>query len=65
MSLFTKFQDAIQSEDATKYGALYHDDFQFIRHQTGTSMNKTENCLHDREDVRFRSGKTRKSSLYL
>ena len=42
MSLFTKFQDAIQSEDATKYGALYHEDFQFIRHQTGTSMNKTE-----------------------
>lgn len=42
MSLFTKFQDAIQSEDATKYGALYHEDFQFIRHQTGSSMNKTE-----------------------
>ena len=42
MSLFTKFQAAIQSEDAQQYGALYHEDFQFIRHQTGSSMNKTE-----------------------
>ena len=42
MSLFTKFQSAIKSEDAKQYGALYHEDFQFIRHQTGGSMSKTE-----------------------
>lgn len=42
MSLFKKFQTAIQSKDTTKYAELYHDEYQFIRHQTGTSMNKTE-----------------------
>ena len=65
MSLFTKFQAAIQSENVQEYGALYHEDFQFIRHQTGNGMNKTEGRFHDREDVRNRSCQTREPSLHL
>lgn len=42
MSLFTKFQAAIQSENMEEYGALYHDNFEFVRHQTGTTMNRAE-----------------------
>lgn len=42
MSLFTQFQAAIQSENMQDYAALYHKDFEFVRHQSGTTMNRTE-----------------------
>ena len=42
MSLFTKIQTAIQSNNAEQLNDLYHDKFEFVRHQTGTSMNKNE-----------------------
>lgn len=42
MSIFKKSQDAIQSKDAQKFTELLDDDFEFVRHQTGTSMNKSD-----------------------
>ena len=45
MSLFTKFQAAIQSENMEEYGALYHDNFRFVRHEAGTTMNRAKFCM--------------------
>jgi len=42
MSVFETVQNAIATGDAKKYSDLYDDDFEFVRHQTGTSMNKAE-----------------------
>ena len=42
MSLFTKIQTAITSNDAKQLSDIYHKDFEFVRHQTGTSLNKDE-----------------------
>ncbi|MGC6536022.1 MAG: nuclear transport factor 2 family protein [Candidatus Puniceispirillaceae bacterium] len=42
MSLFEKTKDAMMSRDGAAMIACYHDDFEFVRHQTGTSMNKAE-----------------------
>ena len=42
MSVFQKLQTAIEAQDATQYKTIYHDDFQFGRHQTGSTMNREE-----------------------
>ena len=42
MSVFEKTHEAIESNNAQMLSDLYDDDFEFVRHQTGTSMNKTE-----------------------
>ena len=42
MSVFKKAHEAIKSYNAQMLSDLYDDDFEFIRHQTGTSMNKAE-----------------------
>ena len=42
MSIFEKLQDAIRNRDARTYSDLLDDDFEFVRHQSGTSMNKSE-----------------------
>ena len=42
MSVFEKAHEAIKSNNAQMLSDLYDDDFEFIRHQTGTSMNKAE-----------------------
>ena len=42
MSVFEKAHEAIKSNNAQMFSDLYDDDFEFIRHQTGTSMNKSE-----------------------
>ena len=42
MSLFAKWSAALQARDAEGLNACLHDDYTFIRHQTGTSMNKAE-----------------------
>jgi hypothetical protein len=33
---------AIEERDATHYTEILHDDYEFVRHQTGTTMNKTQ-----------------------
>ena len=42
MSIYEKLQDAIRNRDAQMYSDLLDDDFEFVRHQSGTSMNKSE-----------------------
>jgi hypothetical protein len=42
MSVFEKAHEAIKSNNAQMLSDLFHDDFEFVRHQTGTSMNKSE-----------------------
>jgi len=42
MAIFEKLQDAINNRDAQSFIDLLDDDFEFVRHQTGTSMNKSE-----------------------
>ena len=42
MSIFDKIQNAISNNDAQAFLALFDDDFEFVRHQTGTSMNKAD-----------------------
>lgn len=42
MSIFNKLQHAIQNRNAQLFLDTLDDDFEFVRHQTGTSMNKSE-----------------------
>ena len=42
MSMFEKLQKATEERDAEAYIALMSDDCVFVRHQTGTSMNREE-----------------------
>ena len=42
MSLFQKIQTAMETKDADGWIQLYHEDFQFVRHQSGTIMNRDE-----------------------
>ena len=40
MSLFDKWWDAANSKDRAKMAELLHDNFLFVRHQTGEQWNK-------------------------
>jgi ketosteroid isomerase-like protein len=40
--LYARMTQAAEDRDADAWGALLHDDFEFVRHQSGTSMNKAE-----------------------
>lgn len=42
MSVFEKMSAAMKSKDADALVALLHDDFVFVRHQSGTELNKAE-----------------------
>lgn len=42
MSLFSKMAKAMENRDASTWNEIYHDDFQFVRHQSGTTMNSEE-----------------------
>ena len=42
MSVFEKAHEAIKSKNPQMFSDLLHDDFEFVRHQTGTSMNKSD-----------------------
>ena len=42
MSVFKKWSSAIENRDADTLIACLHDDYTFVRHQTGTTMNKAE-----------------------
>ena len=42
MSIYATMKKAIDTRDADLWATIYHDDFTFVRHQSGTSMNKTE-----------------------
>ena len=38
MSLYDTIAKAIDEKDAGMYTDLFHDDYEFVRHQTGTTM---------------------------
>src|SRR5688572_20623974 len=40
MSIYQAIETAMHGQDADKYVGLLHDDFQFVRHQSGTTMDK-------------------------
>jgi hypothetical protein len=42
MSIFKKVQSAIENRNAQMFSDLLDDEFEFIRHQSGTSMSKSE-----------------------
>ena len=42
MSIFERRSKAIENKDAEGIIASLHDDFKFVRHQTGSTMNKVE-----------------------
>jgi hypothetical protein len=42
MGLFDKMNAAIDAQDADAYLDLLHDDHTFVRHQSGTEMNKSD-----------------------
>ncbi len=42
MSVFDKMKSAMENHDAGAFIDLLHDDFVFVRHQSGTNMNRTD-----------------------
>ena len=42
MSVYEKWSTAITNRDADTLAACLHDDYSFVRHQSNTTMNKTE-----------------------
>ena len=40
MSIYEAMAAAMHGKDTDKYIGLLHDDFQFVRHQSGTTMDK-------------------------
>ena len=42
MAVFEKMRDARRAGDVKAYTDLMHDDCVFVRHQSGTTMNKAE-----------------------
>ncbi len=40
MSIYQAIETAMHGKDPEKYIGLLHDDFQFVRHRSGTSMDK-------------------------
>jgi len=42
MSIYEKWSTAIENRDASGLIACLHDDYTFVRHQSGTTMNKAQ-----------------------
>jgi len=42
MSLYDTIAKAIDEKNASMYTDLFHDDYEFVRHQTGTSMDRIQ-----------------------
>ena len=42
MSLYSKIKSAQDAKDMEAYLACFHDDFIFVRHQSGTEISKTD-----------------------
>ena len=42
MSVFEKWSLGLENRDADVLATCMHDDYVFVRHQSGTTMNKTE-----------------------
>jgi len=42
MSLYEKWTQGFENKDIDAMAALLHDEFAFVRHQSGTTMNKSQ-----------------------
>ena len=42
MSLYDTMAKATEERDATMYTDLFHPEYEFVRHQSGTSMNRDQ-----------------------
>ena len=42
MSLYAKLTEAMEQRDADSWIAHYHEDYQFVRHQSKTTMNRDQ-----------------------
>ena len=42
MALYDKLAEALEKRDPSMYTDAFHDDYEFIRHQTGTSMDREQ-----------------------
>ena len=42
MSVFEKWLESVDKRDAEIFIDAHHEDYQFVRHQSGTTMNKSE-----------------------
>ncbi len=42
MTIFDSLDEAVRNQDAEAYLALFSDDAVFVRHQSGTTMDKTQ-----------------------
>ena len=42
MSVYQKWSTAIENRDAEAIVACFHDDYTFVRHQSGATMNKAQ-----------------------
>jgi ketosteroid isomerase-like protein len=42
MSVYEKWSNAVENRDAEALIACLHEDYTFLRHQTGTTMNKSQ-----------------------
>lgn len=40
MALYDTLSKALDEKDAGMYTGLFHEDYEFVRHQTGTSMHR-------------------------
>mgnify|MGYP003326471720 FL=1 len=42
MALYDTLSKALEEKDAGMYTDLFHEEYEFIRHQTGTSMHREQ-----------------------
>ena len=42
MAIYDTISKAIEEKDAGMYTDLFHEDYEFVRHQTGTSMHREQ-----------------------
>ena len=42
MSVYEKWLESVDKRDAEIFIDAHHEDYQFVRHQSGTTMNKSE-----------------------
>ena len=42
MAIYDTISKALEEKDAGMYTDLFHEDYEFVRHQTGTSMHREQ-----------------------
>lgn len=42
MNIYPEMEAAMRSDDAPRYAALLHEDFEYVRHKSGDTLNRDE-----------------------